>query len=56
MARKNSRKTTSAVFITILMSIALFFLYIVSFFLFPDVSALSKKNPELTAFMKYRIN
>ena len=55
MARKNSRKRTSAVFITVLVCIALFFLYLGSFFLFPDVSALSNKNPDLTAFMKYRI-
>jgi monofunctional biosynthetic peptidoglycan transglycosylase len=50
-----ARKKKSAVFITFLVCIALFLLYPGSFFLFPDVSALSKKNPDLTAFMKYRM-
>jgi hypothetical protein len=50
-----ARKKKSAVFITFLVCIALFLLYLGSFFLFPDVSALSKKNPDLTAFMKYRM-
>jgi monofunctional biosynthetic peptidoglycan transglycosylase len=56
MARKKTIKQKSAVAITFILFIALFLLYLGSFFIFPDVSSLSKKNPDLTAFMKYRIS
>jgi monofunctional biosynthetic peptidoglycan transglycosylase len=55
MARKESRKKNPAFFISSLVLLALFSLYLGSFFIFPDIAALSKHAPDTTAFMEFRM-
>ena len=38
----------------LLLAVALFLAYMASFFVYPDVGALAKKNPGKTAFMEWR--
>ncbi|MBN1130322.1 MAG: monofunctional biosynthetic peptidoglycan transglycosylase [Chitinispirillaceae bacterium] len=54
MARKKNKKRNHRIFTTIGVLSALFLLYLGSFFIVPDVAALSRKNPQITAFMEYR--
>jgi monofunctional biosynthetic peptidoglycan transglycosylase len=55
MTRNRPKKNTPGILTFLFALLALFLLYLGSFFIFPDVSALSKKNPDMTAFMKYRM-